>query len=65
MLGIFCRIFEDVKEELMNLYQEREALEIKTENESYDKVSQTVVLRVGGHISLDWYFNRMAFYELS
>ena len=49
----------------MNLYQEREALEIKTENESYDKVSQTVGLRVGGHISLDWYFNRMAFYELS
>ena len=41
----------------MNLYQEREALEIKTENESYDKVSQTVVLRVGGHIgiSIEWH----------
>ena len=35
---LIFRIFEDVKEELMNLYQEREALEIKSESESYDKV---------------------------
>ena len=54
-MEFFCRIFEDVKEELMNLYQEREALEIKTENESYDKVSQTKICgsKGGGHISLD------------
>jgi hypothetical protein len=28
-----------VKEELLNLYQEREALEVRSENDNYDKVS--------------------------
>jgi len=33
------RIFEDVKEELMNIYQERELLEYRSENDNYEKVS--------------------------
>ena len=38
--GLFCfRIFEDVKEELMNIYQEREALEYRSENDNYEKVN--------------------------
>ena len=35
---VFVRIFEDVREELMNMYQEREALEYRTENDNYEKV---------------------------
>jgi hypothetical protein len=34
----FPRIFEDVKEELLNMYQEREALEYRSENDNYEKV---------------------------
>lgn len=32
------RIFEDVKVELMNIYQERELLEYRSENDNYEKV---------------------------